>query len=166
MFQKATQFYLIRLPKKGLISGKRSHWLRGTPSILAKLSYFTNLDFLEIYWNKGGVKNSCEVASKFDQFYEELGNLEVGEKSWNLLRSSDNTHGSTADMNFRRCLEDTQGKTSEHPLKINGWKMYFLLKWPLFSGHVSFGGCIIYWIKKNISNFLFGRATLKWVHRL
>ncbi len=27
------------------------------------------------------------------------------------------------------------------PLKINGWKMYFLLKWSLFRGHVSFPGC-------------------------
>ena len=28
-----------------------------------------------------------------------------------------------------------------YPLKINGWKMYFLLKQSLFSGHVSFRGC-------------------------
>ena len=28
------------------------------------------------------------------------------------------------------------------PLKINGWKMYFLLKWSLFVGHVNFQGCI------------------------
>ena len=27
------------------------------------------------------------------------------------------------------------------PQKINGWKMYFLLKWSLFRGHVSFPGC-------------------------
>ena len=27
------------------------------------------------------------------------------------------------------------------PLKINGWKMYFLLKWHLFRGHVRFQGC-------------------------
>ncbi len=27
------------------------------------------------------------------------------------------------------------------PLKINGWKMYSLLKWSLFRGHVSFRGC-------------------------
>ena len=27
-------------------------------------------------------------------------------------------------------------------LKINGWKMYFLLKWPFFGGHVNFPGCI------------------------
>ena len=33
------------------------------------------------------------------------------------------------------------------PLKINGWKMYSLLKWPLFGGHVSVQGNI--W-KKNI----------------
>ena len=28
------------------------------------------------------------------------------------------------------------------PLKINGWKIYFLLKSSLFRGHVSFRGCI------------------------
>ena len=28
------------------------------------------------------------------------------------------------------------------PLKIDGWKMYSLLKWSLFRGHVSFHGCI------------------------
>ena len=28
------------------------------------------------------------------------------------------------------------------PLKIDGWKMYSLLKWSLFKGHVSFQGCI------------------------
>ena len=28
------------------------------------------------------------------------------------------------------------------PLKINGWKMYSLLKKSLFRGHVSFQGCI------------------------
>ena len=28
------------------------------------------------------------------------------------------------------------------PLKINGWKMYFLLRWSLFGGHVNFQGCI------------------------
>ena len=27
-------------------------------------------------------------------------------------------------------------------LKINGWKMYFLLKWSFFGGHVNFQGCI------------------------
>ena len=35
-------------------------------------------------------------------------------------------------------------KTSECPLKIDGWKMYSLLKWPLFRGHVSFQGCTVY----------------------
>ena len=29
------------------------------------------------------------------------------------------------------------------PLKNSGWKTTFLLKWPLFSGHVSFQGCIL-----------------------
>ena len=29
------------------------------------------------------------------------------------------------------------------PLKNSGWKTTFLLKWPLFSGHVSFEGCIL-----------------------
>ena len=29
------------------------------------------------------------------------------------------------------------------PLKIDGWKMYSLLKWSLFRRHVSFQGCII-----------------------
>ena len=33
-------------------------------------------------------------------------------------------------------------KTNECPLKINGWKMYFLLKWFLFWGHVNFQGGI------------------------
>ena len=27
------------------------------------------------------------------------------------------------------------------PLKINGWKISFLLKWSLFGGHVNFQGC-------------------------
>ena len=31
----------------------------------------------------------------------------------------------------------------ECPLKIHGWKTYFLLKWPLSRGHVSFQGCKI-----------------------
>ena len=36
------------------------------------------------------------------------------------------------------------------PLKINGWKMYFLLKQSLFRGHVSFQGCINFlWVTKS-----------------
>ena len=31
------------------------------------------------------------------------------------------------------------------PLKINGWEMYFLLKYSLLRGHVSFRGCISTW---------------------
>ena len=38
--------------------------------------------------------------------------------------------------------EKTPPKTNKCPLKINGWKMYFLLKWHLSRGHVSFRGCI------------------------
>ena len=33
-------------------------------------------------------------------------------------------------------------QTNECPLKINGWKMYFLLKWFHFWGHVNFQGGI------------------------
>ena len=33
------------------------------------------------------------------------------------------------------------------PLKINGWKMYFLLKEFLFRGHVSFRGCTFSWVR-------------------
>ena len=32
-------------------------------------------------------------------------------------------------------------KQPEFPLKIDGWKMYSLLKWSPFRGHVSFQGC-------------------------
>ena len=38
----------------------------------------------------------------------------------------------------------THRKTHECPLKINGWKMYFLLKYSLLRGRVSFRGCRIY----------------------
>ena len=38
--------------------------------------------------------------------------------------------------------EKTPPKTNKCPLKINGWKMYFLLKWHLSRGHVSFRVCI------------------------
>ena len=38
-------------------------------------------------------------------------------------------------------------KTNEFPLKINGWKMYFLLKWSLFGGHVNFKGVSGWWFQ-------------------
>ena len=53
-----------------------------------------------------------------------------------------------------RCFAITPRKTNECPLKINGWKMYFLLKWPLgakelpagFDQHILadvFFGCLL-----------------------
>ena len=55
------------------------------------------------------------------------------------------------------------------PLKINGWKMYFLLKYSLLRGHVSFRGCRIYKesiIKGLLYNWLFGvyigNITTRW----
>ena len=46
-----------------------------------------------------------------------------------------------SDFHSKKHLEFTPPKTNECPLKINGWKMYFLLKWSLSKGHVSFQGC-------------------------
>ena len=36
---------------------------------------------------------------------------------------------------YRKKIGITPPKTNERPLKINGWKMYFLLNWSLFRGH-------------------------------
>ena len=40
-------------------------------------------------------------------------------------------------------IQYTPGKLTNVPLKINGWKMYSLLKWSLFGGHsFVFGGVV------------------------
>jgi len=41
----------------------------------------------------------------------------------------------------RQKLGATPLKTNECPLKINGWRMYSLLKQSIFRGHLSFLGC-------------------------
>ena len=53
---------------------------------------------------------------------------------------SHNPPTSVVSLNFG-CF-DTPRTTNECPLKINGWKMYFLLKQPFFRGRVSFRWCI------------------------
>ena len=40
-----------------------------------------------------------------------------------------------------KCLRFTLPETNSSHLKMDGWKTTFLLKWPLFKGHVSFRGC-------------------------
>ena len=42
-------------------------------------------------------------------------------------------------------FEDVLPRKLTCPLKFNGWKMYFLLKWSLLRGLVSFQGCISFW---------------------
>ena len=48
--------------------------------------------------------------------------------------------GGSLDLR-RQKLGATPLKTNEGPLKINGWRMYSLLKQSIFRGHVSFLGC-------------------------
>ena len=53
-------------------------------------------------------------------------------------------HGSYGNNSVKQKttpLKFTPRKTNECPLKINGWKMYFLVKYFLLRGHVSFRGC-------------------------
>ena len=40
-------------------------------------------------------------------------------------------------------MECTLPETNSSPLKMDGWKMTFLLGWPIFRGHVSFRECKI-----------------------
>ena len=47
------------------------------------------------------------------------------------------------------------------PLKINGWKKYFLLKWSLFMGHVSFRGCTFSSLSSRAQGYLLGRWSVK-----
>ena len=63
---------------------------------------------------------------------------------WGYPSSKKRSLGLRCDLsnpNHQRLADEYTPEKLTCPLKINGWKMYFLLKWSLFRGHVSFQGC-------------------------
>ena len=92
-------------------------------------------NFLQNTW-----KTALKKASKGNDHFSELF-LKGNSKNNLLCQKNPFLESSIATKHIPPLKFNIQPWKLTCPLKINGWKMYFLLKWSLFGGHVNFQGC-------------------------